>query len=504
MPAMKCRVQILLFFLLVTANVLKAQNDQFQFSRLDLNNGLSHNQVNCIFKDSKGFMWFGTLSGLNRYDGYKFKVFKHSGSDTSSLNDDYIVSLNEAPGHKIWVETRTGFNIYDPVTEKFSHNIGAYLCTLAIPEAHITAIKKDRRGNFWFLHSTQGLFKYDPISQKVTHLSHSLTDTTSVYANTVSDLAQDSKGNIWLSYYSGVLERLDPQTYHVNYRCYGINKLPQGLNTSYKIYIDNQDDLWAFAPSYSSGVYYLNSRTTALKHIGKGAAPDHLNTDVISNVIQDDKNRVWIATDHGGVDLLNKKDFKFRYLLNREDDNKTIGQNSTVYIYKDNTGIIWIGTYKRGVSYYHESIIKFAHYTHHLSDPNSLPFSDINNFAEDRSGNIWIATNGGGLVYFNRKTGGFKQYLHNPNDPNSLTNNVIVCMYIDHAQNLWLGTYYGGLDCFDGNTFKHYKHNDAVASSLSEDRVCSIKEDSEHHLLVGTLAGGINVLDSKMQLPKNR
>lgn len=68
--------------MLLATNLLKAQNDQFQFSRLDINNGLSHNQVNSILKDSKGFMWFGTLSGLNRYDGYKFKIFKHSSSDT--------------------------------------------------------------------------------------------------------------------------------------------------------------------------------------------------------------------------------------------------------------------------------------------------------------------------------------------------------------------------------------------------------------------------------------
>ncbi|HTE00363.1 MAG TPA: two-component regulator propeller domain-containing protein [Mucilaginibacter sp.] len=485
--------------MLLITGLLKAQNDQFQFSRLDLNNGLSHNQVNCIFKDSKGFIWFGTLSGLNKYDGYKFKVFKHSGSDTSSLNDDFIVSINEGPGHKLWVETRNGFNIYDPATEKFSHDISGYLRSIAIPDAHITAIKKDRRGNYWFLHATMGIFKYDPLSRKVTSLVHRATDTTSIYANTVSDLSQDSKGNIWLSYYSGVLERLNPQTLKINYRSYAINKLPPGLNTSYKIYIDNQNDIWAYAPSYSSGVYYLNSKGTILKHIVKGAGPTHLNTDVISNVIQDDKNRVWIATDHGGINLMNKQDFKFRYLLNREDDNKTIGQNSIVFIYKDDTGIIWIGTYKRGVTYYHESIIKFAHYTHHLSDPNSLPFSDINNFAEDKAGNIYIATNGGGLVYFNRKNGTFKQYLHDSNDPNSLTNNVIVCMYIDRAQNLWLGTYFGGLDCFDGNTFKHYKHNDAIPTSISEDRICSIREDSENHLLVGTLAGGVNVFDSKTQ-----
>src|ERR1700753_20028 len=131
---MKCKSLVLLFCMLLTTSVLKAQNDQFQFSRLDINNGLSHNQVNCILKDSKGFMWFGTLSGLNRYDGYKFKVFKHSGTDTSSLADDFIVSISEGPAYKLWIETRDGLNIYDPATEKFSHDIGSYLRSISIPD----------------------------------------------------------------------------------------------------------------------------------------------------------------------------------------------------------------------------------------------------------------------------------------------------------------------------------------------------------------------------------
>lgn len=496
---MKCRFLITILCLLLTANLLKAQNDQFQFSRLDITNGLSHNQVNCIFKDSKGFMWFGTLSGLSRYDGYKFKIFKHSSGDTSSVNDDFIINVGEGPDGKLWVESRTAFNIYDPATEKFSHDIRGYLKSLSVPYSKITAIRKDRTGNYWFLDATLGISRYNPESRKVTHLVHLTSDTTSIYANTVSDLAQDSKGNIWLVYYSGVLERLNPKSYRVDYRSYGLGKLPTGLNTSYKIYIDAQDDIWAFSPSYSSGVYYLKSRGWALTHFDKSSGPAHLNTDVISNVIQDDKGRMWIATDHGGINLLDKNTFAIRYLLNREDDLKTVGQNSTVYIYKDNTGIIWVGTYRHGVSYYHPGIIKFAHYTRHLSDPNSLPFNDINSFAEDHAGNIWIGANGGGLICFNRKTGAFKQYVHEPGNPNSLTNNVVVCMHFDRDQKLWLGTYYGGLDCFDGHIFKHYRHNNALAGSLSEDRVCSIAEDSEGNILAGTIASGINILDRKTQ-----
>ena len=496
---MKCKISILCFLLLFIHRSLQAQNDQFQFSHLDINNGLSHNQINCILKDSKGFMWFGTLSGLNKYDGYKFKAYKHAVSDTTTLNDDYIVSLAEGPEHNIWVETRNGFNIYNPSTEKFSHDIVGSLKNIGLPDARITALKKDDFGNFWFLHATKGIYKYDASSRKVTHLVHNHADDDSIYSNTVSDLSVDSKGNIWLIYSLGVLEKLNPVTYKVNYRSQVMEKLPAGLNTTYRVYIDKQDDLWCFVPTYSSGVYYVSIKNNIFKHIDKGDGPTHLNTNVVANVIQDDKNRIWIATDHGGINLLNKQDFNIRYLLNREDDIKTVGQNSVTLLYKDNTGIIWVGTYKRGVSYYHESIIKFPLYTHHSSDPLSLPFSDINNFTEDRAGNIWLGTNGGGLIYFNRKNGAFKQYLHSATNKNSLTNNVIVCMFVDHEQKLWIGTYFGGLDCFDGKTFTHYKHNDAVPGSISEDRICAIREDSEHNLWVGTLAGGLNLFNRKTQ-----
>lgn len=475
---------------------LCAQNNEFQFSKLDITNGLSHNQVNCVLKDSKGFMWFGTLSGLNKFDGYKFKVFKHIAGDTTSLNDDFIVSISQGPNDKLWIETRNGYNIYDPATEKFSRDIGSYLGLIGVPTQNLTAVKKDRFGSFWFLNSVTGLYKYDAAKNRTMHISSHPTDKGSIYSNTVADLAADSKGNIWLAYNKGILERIDPKTYKVNYRK-TLSELPAGLNTGYRVFIDKDDDIWSFVPTYSSGVYYINNNQTIFYHLDKGPGPRGLNTNVVSNLIQDDKGRIWIATDHGGINLLNKQDFTIKYLLNREDDNKTVSQNSIILLYKDNAGIIWVGTYKRGLSYYHESIIKFPLYTHHLSDPASLSFSDVNKFIEDKFGNLWLGTNGGGLVYFNRKNGSFKKYLHDAANPNSLTSNVIVSMYLDHEQKLWIGTYFGGLDCFDGKTFKHYRHNDRDPGSLSEDRIWSILEDSDNNLWVGTLAGGLNSLNRK-------
>src|SRR5438552_401033 len=131
--SMNCKILLLGLALLLSAASARCQSNQFQFSHLDISSGLSHNNVTSIFKDDKGFMWFGTLSGLNRYDGYKFKIFKHEVNDTTSLDDDYIVSVTAGPQNKLWVETRNGFNIYDPATEKFSHDITSFLRTVGIP-----------------------------------------------------------------------------------------------------------------------------------------------------------------------------------------------------------------------------------------------------------------------------------------------------------------------------------------------------------------------------------
>ena len=482
-----------LFIVLVFINLdVWAQHDQFQFSHLDIHDGLSHNWVASIMKDSKGFMWFGTISGLNKYDGFKFKVYRHSSKDTTTITDDFIVSLTEGPDNKIWVEMRNHINIFDPITETFNHDVAGYLRSIHIYDAYITSVKKDGFGNFWFLHPGYGIYKYNPSTKTTVHIEHKPGDANSISSNNVGDVTLDNRGNVWLIDYNGLIEELNDQN-EVIYRSDLISKHYSSTTVPFKLFIDNKDDFWAYVPTYSSGVYYLSADKSVFKHFDKGAAPNNLSTNVISQIIQDDKGRIWIATDQGGINILDKSDFKIKVILNREDDNKSLSQNGIISMYKDNTGIIWIGTFKKGINYYNEKIIKFPLYTHHFSDPNSLPFNDVNKFIEDKYGNLWLGTNGGGLIYFDRKKNTFKSYLHDPSNPNSLSNNVIVTMCIDHDQKLWIGTYFGGLDCFDGKTFTHYRHNDAIPGSISEDRIWSIFEDADRQLWVGTLAGGLNL-----------
>ncbi len=118
----------------------------------DILNGLSNNQINAIFKDDKDFMWFGTMAGLNRYDGYKFRIFKHNLRGSASINDDFITKIVKGPNRKIWISTRSGWNIFDPNTEKFEVDPEKFLTFISLPDASFNDIVKDSNNNFWFVY----------------------------------------------------------------------------------------------------------------------------------------------------------------------------------------------------------------------------------------------------------------------------------------------------------------------------------------------------------------
>ncbi len=472
-----------------------AAAQHFNFSHLDISQGLSNNQVNCFLKDANGFLWIGTMSGLNRYDGYQFKVFKHNQQDTTTLSDDYISAITEGPFNTLWIDTRKGYNMYDPATEKFERNINKQLKELGLPQTIVTKIIKNKKGDFLFLMNERYVYRFSAENKKTTLLYKIANES-----NTLSTIEADSKDRCWLIYHNGVMEKLDDKTGAILKKTDIPSRLFGSGFVNYSLFIDQEGELWIRASQSTAnkgGVIRYNPETGSITHFRNDAGNIRLNSNLITGVIQDDNGLIWLCTDHGGVNLFNKKNNTISYILNNVDDDKSISQNSIITAYKDNTGIVWQGTFKKGVSYYHENIIKFPVFRHQPSNAGSLSFDDVNRFVEDASGNIWIGTNGGGLIYFDRVNNRFHQYLHQPGNTNSISNNVIVSLCIDSEQNLWIGSYYGGLDCYKNGRITHYRHDDANANSLSDDRVWEIFEDSKKNLWVGTLSGGLNRFDRK-------
>ncbi len=486
---MRLKFAILLLVFSVQMNI-SAQQSSYIFSQIDIFSGLSNNQVNAIFKDDKGFMWFGTMAGLNRWDGYKFRIFKHELRDSTSINDDFITKIVQGPGNKMWVNTRSGWNIYDPNTEKFDVNPEKYLSSIGLPDASFTDIVKDNNHNFWFVYPRKGLYKYNELSRKI-QFYNSESSSTPVYSNDVSSATVTPAGDFWIIYRNGVMDKIDKNSGSVTFRTTALQQVNNQMSDFF-LFADNENDIWIYG---ITGAFYYKPASNTVLPLNKDSKNLRLNTKVVTGMIEDDKGNIWIATDHGGLNVINKSRDRVDYLMNDENDARSVNQNSINSIYKDNLGIIWIGTFKKGINYFHNSTINFPLIKHNPLNKNSLPYDDINRFAEDEKGNLWIGTNGGGLIYFNRQKNTFARYQHDASNPNSLSNDVIVSLCIDHEKKLWIGTYYGGLNCFDGKNFIHYRNNKTDTNSLSDDRVWEIMEDSKNRLWVGTLAEGLDLFD---------
>jgi signal transduction histidine kinase/ligand-binding sensor domain-containing protein/DNA-binding response OmpR family regulator len=488
----KMRFKIIPILLLI-CEFAYAQQTQLQFSRLDLSNGLSNNQVNTIYKDSQGYMWFGTVAGLNRYDGYQFKVFKHNARDPKSLSDDFINGISELPDDKLLIDTRAGLNIFDLEKQQFDHDIVAFFKNLGIPITTIIGVKKDKSGNFWFNAGADGVFVYNVPKKRTVHLKCADYVPNALGSAPVTHIQSDAKGDMYVLHTDKSFERFDISNLKVKTRYHNLKVKDKTAFKRLRFFIDDSGAVFIWSFNGQEGLTYYQPALKEVKYFSQKAGG--LNNNLVTGVIQDENGNIWIGTDHGGINILNKKTLKIDYVQNREDDPKTLSQNSVVSLYKDNAGIIWVGTFKKGISYYHKNIIKFPLFRHLASDSGSLPYDDVNRFVEDERGNLWLGTNGQGLIYYNRKTQTYKSYRHQADNPNSISNDIVVSLFIDDEKKLWIGTYFGGLDCFDGQNFKNYRHNPNDANSIGDDRIWDIIEGDDKKLWIGTLGAGVDVLD---------
>lgn len=486
---------ISMWFILFAATLLYpgkvfSQDHVYNFYKLDSYNGLSHNQVTSILKDREGFLWFGTMSGLNRYDGYHCKVVRKNFNDSLSLIDNSIQSLYELPDGNMWVGTMAGPCIYNSRTEKFNSDYAGYLQSLSLPGTGISNVIKGNSNRYWFLYDNQGVYLYSGSEKKAIHFN--LAAGINV-KSTITGIGEAGNGKVWLVYQDGLLQQYDLGSKKVIYTCASLQNINKE-NNAYHIFIDNDGDVWLW--SLNIGVFLFQPAFNTIRQFNETSLPYKLSNNLVTQIVQDNNGLIWVSTDHGGINLVDKKqNFRISYLLNDPKDPRSISQNSINSMYKDSNGIIWLGTYKQGVNYLNSNIVLFPLFRHQDANAKSLPYDDVNRFVEDTDGNLWIGTNGGGLIFYNRKENWFKQYLHEPNNPKSLSNNVIVSLCFDHNNVLWIGTYFGGLDSFDGKQFTHFRHSESDTSSISNDNIWEIFEDRENNMWIGTLGGGLDLFD---------
>ena len=465
---------------------INASGQSFNFSKLNTYNGLSHNQINAIIRDADGFVWFGTLAGLNRYDGYTCKIFRKRPGNPHSLPDNNIRQLFELPHGKMWVVTMAGACIYSAETESFESDVFSYLKKMQLPEAPVRTLIKGSSSKYWILYEDNQLYMMAAGNNKSAPVSLRFETGSDLK---IANVCQINEQQIWILYQNGLLQLMDIGQMKVLSTCTLLQKAglsPQNFN----LVSDADGHLWVWGTN--TGVYYINPAANSFQHFNDRSVKGGLYSNLVSAVLPGNDGIIWVATDHGGITLINKADnFSTRYILHDPKDPRSLSQNSITAVFKDSDGIIWIGTYKQGVNYLNSRLPLFALYRHQEANANSLPYDDVNCFVEAKDGNLWIGTNGGGLLYFDRNRNTFKQYLHNPANPRSLSSNVIVSLCIDHQGVLWVGTYFGGLNKFDGSGFDHFLQKEGSTTELAGNNIWEIYEDSQRNLLIGTLGYGL-------------
>lgn len=488
---MKKNILFLTLFWSFLAYTTVAQPD-LHFKQITVAQGLSSNSVNAIIRDSKGFMWLGTSVGLDRFDGYNFKKYYSNPLNNKSLPDNGVTDLVEDAIGNIWVKTYNGYAIYDYKKEYFIRDIRTYLIKMK-PEFQrlksIEYIYVDNDKNLWIYDSEKKLYYYRFRENELRIYSSYERKMSSSKLNNIVQMGH----LFYIIYQSGELECLAPMMNKVVMHNNFLSRVVAKHLEQYYIYADKSNGIW-ITSGFPIGVWSYDTHTGKWTHLSKESkGRNKLNSDIIHKVVDDGKSNIYMATDHGGINVYNKHTGKITFYCNDPTDHNSIAGNTLYTIYFDNENTLWAGTFKKGVSYYSSQTQKFK--TFHFKDKNNPESpNDINCICTDLVGNLWFGTDGEGLVKYSSKT---KQttYFQAKNSPNSLSGNIIVSIMCDSKNRIWMGTYLNGLCCYDKGRFIQYKHNDNNPNSLCDNNIWDIAEDNKGFIWIATLDKGLQKLN---------
>lgn len=468
---------------------LAASAQQFEFSHLSNSDGLSNNQVECIFRDSRGFLWIGTNVGLDRYDGARFKTYKHIKNKGNSPMHDRVIGIGEDMDGNLWLQA-SSYMLYDWRSESFCNNTDSVLNAMGLPSSPV-CIEIDKDKNFFAAYAGLGVHKYDIRTNEVTVYPQS----ESPDGLDLSEIAHlKVKGRFaWVLHKNGVLERLNTETGRVDIRNTFFRENLQNSTIRKSIFIDSDDEVWIFPSINDKGTACLDLKQNRWRLLDTNAKAA-LSNDFVRCVGQDSKGLIWIGTDHGGVNIFDKEKNTIEVVENNIYNENSISQNSIISIFCEEEGSVWVGTYKKGISYYHPNLFKFKKSPLFYTFNRNAEDFDCNSLYKDRKNNLWIGTNGKGLVKYNMETGESRRFRNNPRDPGTISADIITSIFEDHSQTLWVGTFLGGMNAYDGKVFRRYQVNEKDSNSLASKSVYGLAEDNDNNLWIATLGGGLNKL----------
>ncbi len=468
----------LLTLLILALKPILGQSSKFE--NISIQHGLSHNTVHSIIQDGKGFIWFATEDGLNRYDGYNFKIFRNARTDSTSLSDNFVWTLFEDSQGNIWVGTNNGgLNKYNSDTESFKRYTVTAGSGGGLSNNSIRSIYEDKTGGLWIGTGGGGLNLFDKSSESFSVFLNKLTDN-------ILDIEEDNDGNLLVATDGSGLIKLSSNRKQFDSIKNGNADL---INSIWSLAVDNENSIW-IGTNGNGLIKYSNGKFSKVSLNNKnGVSQGSANiTDI--QIIKD--NTIWVSTE-GGLYRLNKKGKVHKSYFNIPTDQFSLRTNIIRRIYIGDTDILWIGTVGNGINKLVPEFKKVKHYTHNPSVPNSLSHDIIRSVYEEKNGLLWIGTLGGGLNLYNPKSDHFTHFKRDTKKISSLSNDGVTAIHKDKNGTLWIGTWGGGLNKLNSsnltNNFELYEHQPGNKNSLINNIVQAIHEDAKGNLWIGTEKG---------------
>jgi len=473
------------------------QNDQIKFRDPLL--PLSENSVQSITEDYKGFMWFGTESGLNRYDGTNMNIYGKIFGDSTSLSNNRVLSIYETKNKELWVGTSSGLNLYNRDKNNFTHYYYEQSEGNNPDFNIINGIIEDEEGDIWL--ATQGgtcifnrknnkFFRFNKFSQNKQKFKD----------GSINTIVIDKKGRVIAGTDEGKVLIYDKKNGKIIEHFFdnGDSDLPISSSIR-KLTVTGNGLVWA--STVGAGLVKMkkieNGHIWYDQYVHNPADNKSISNNYIDWLCEFREDEILVGTINGGLNKFSYATNNFERFQKSSTIANSIGGNSIWAIYKDKKSRVWIGIFNVGVNIIDSLPQKFTSYKNLAFDDNSLTHSSITSFLEDSEGNIWLTSDGGGLDYWDRKTNKFTHFRHDPNDPASLMSNAGLCLYRTREGELWVGCYAGAINILekDRKTFRHITTEDGLITN----NVFSMVEGKHGEVYISAFGGGMNVYnpDSK-------
>lgn len=453
-----------------------------RFRRLSDPQNLSEVRVDSIVQDRQGFIWFGTWNGLNRFDGYKFKLFKHEPGNPRSLSGVYVYALFKDHLGNLWVGTDNFLDRFDPATESFTHYKLDKSPTSGLP-GMVTHISEDSSGMLW-LSTFNGLFRLDPNSGALKHYFHDPADPFTLGDNAIRSTGEDRQGNFWVAT-STTLDEFDRQTGKVK-RHVQVGESGVGL----WFHEDRFGVFWVIYGPLGQ-IATLDRKTNRLTRYEYEWKTGPAQVNQAHCMLEDSDGAMWFGTAAAGLMKFDRPNRRFISYRHDPADPESIGDNSVISLFEDREGNIWSGLYQAEPNYFPNKSLPFENlsrlarsrepqlsglvsaiyedgqgviwlgvnrrlYRLNRKTGQVSPFKyaddwDVLSIIPDGSDALWLADAPPGLLRYNVKTGERRGYRHNRTDPTTLCSGVIDQLLIDRQGVLWSATW-DGLCRFNSST----------------------------------------------------